>query len=428
MPDSLRPHHTHQYVDLHALLTPVTKASLDLKPAAAHETIRRALELARGDRPGPVHLQITNEDARLAATDIRASSPPLTRRAPDADISPLHDLIASSRRPIILAGLGLEPERPYAALRRLAESASAPVIVTPKAKGALPDDHPLAAGTIGLTRTDPVYDILNEADLVLAVGFDIVELVKPWEHSAPLVWIANWENRDPVLNPVAQFNKSISETLNALADAHWHTAEEWGQRRVAKPRAQFASRDLPAAAEGRVLPQTVLRVLQEAAPRDAILTTDVGSHKIFFSLNWQTYTPNSFFVSNGLSTMGFALPAALAARLAQPERRVICTVGDAGLAMVMGELGVLRRLGGRDCVVVFNDAALDLIRAQQTRAGKPVYGTEFVNPSFVDIARAYGLAAWRVTNESECAAAVREALVLDAPSLIEVLTDARGYW
>ena len=132
--------------------------------------------------------------------------PRLTRKK----IARARDLISGASRPVILAGLGLEPEAPYDALRTLVEAANAPVIVSPKGKGALPDDHPLSAGVIGLTRSDPVYEILDEADCVIAVGFDVVELVKPFSlplvgedetgegtANAPLIWIANWPNRGP---------------------------------------------------------------------------------------------------------------------------------------------------------------------------------------------------------------------------------------
>src|SRR5262249_40564523 len=147
----------------------------------------------------PVHLQISSDDAAQTvgpqqAVDLPASPPP----AP-ADYAAARALLAQARRPAIVAGLGLEPERPYDELRQLAEATGAPPLTTPKSKGALPDDHPLAAGTIGLTRADPAYAILDEADCVLAVGFDVVELVKPWDQPAPLIWLAPWANADPEL-------------------------------------------------------------------------------------------------------------------------------------------------------------------------------------------------------------------------------------
>jgi acetolactate synthase-1/2/3 large subunit len=153
-PDRLLPDYTHQVIDLNALFTPITKRSVKLRPEGARETVRRALDLATAGRPGPVHLQISNDDAE---------------------------------------------EGPYEALRELAEAAGAPVITTPKSKGSLPADHPLAAGTIGLTSRDPAYDILYEANCVVAVGLDVVELVKPWDIRSPLIWVAPWANEDPQL-------------------------------------------------------------------------------------------------------------------------------------------------------------------------------------------------------------------------------------
>ena len=164
-----------------------------------------------------------------------------------------------------------------------------------------------------------------------------------------------------------------------------------------------------------------------AAPANTIVTTDVGSHKILACLTWQTFAPNSFFVSNGLSCMGFSLPTAIAASMLHPERPVLCLIGDAGLLMAMGELGVLARLGTQVIVVVMNDGALDLIRAQQLKANKPVYGTEFNNPDFVRIAEAFGIRAVRVTEQERLGVNVTAALARQGPTLIEAMIDPVSY-
>ena len=248
IPDSLIRHQPHQYVDLAALFAPITKASIKLlgpsvseglEPEGAAETVRRALELTRHGKPGPVHLQVSNEAAGQPlrpytgppvpqwrrgkpAASVSGTTAPATRGiapAPDwvAEFATARKLIERSHRPAIVAGLGLEPERPYELLRRLAEAAGAPVISTPKGKGSLPDDHPLAGGTIGMTRSDPAYKILDEADCILAVGFDAVELVKPWDQAAPLIWIANWENREPVL-PESEGERRVRGTHEPSLD------------------------------------------------------------------------------------------------------------------------------------------------------------------------------------------------------------------
>lgn len=432
IPDNLLSIQPHQFVDLASLFAPITKASIKLEPEGTAETVRRALELTCTGKPGPVHLQVSNAAARrpaVAGGETASPTPPDIARGMNSErqFAESRRLIASSRRPAIVAGLGLEPERPYEALRQLTEAAGAPVVSTPKAKGSLPDDHPLPGGTIGLTRNDPAYKILDEADCILAVGFDVVELVKPWDQPAPLIWIAPWENRGPALPARAEFIGPMRPVLTELSSAGWRPAPDWGERRVRESRRELASEQLPAPAPGRLLPQTVLQALRQVAPRDSIVTTDVGSHKILSCLTWPSYTPNSFLVSNGLSTMGFGLPAAIAASMVDPPRRVICITGDAGLLMVLGELGVLARLRTPVLVVVLNDGALDLIRSQQLRAGKRAYGTEFADPDFVQIGEAYGIRASRVSDEEQLSKQILAAFEARGPALLEAMIDPAGY-
>jgi acetolactate synthase-1/2/3 large subunit len=328
---------------------------------------------------------------------------------------------------VIVAGVGLEPEQPYAALCELAESTGAPVIVTPKAKGALPADHPLAAGVIGLTRSDPAYELLDEADAIIAVGLDVVELVKPWQQPQPLVWLAPWPNVEPRLAAVAELVGPLAANLRQLADSAINADPSWGAMRVARLHQALSARPLPAAAAGRLRPQQVLQSLRQFAPRDLLVATDVGSHKILAGLTWPALAPNRYLVSNGLSCMGYALPAAIAASLALDRQPTVALTGDAGLAMVMGELALIHELQTPVIVLVFNDAALDLIRSAQVRARRPAFGTEFSNPDFVQVAAAYGIEGERVQDEAGCAAAVERALAAGRPYLIEALIDPVSY-
>jgi acetolactate synthase-1/2/3 large subunit len=437
-PDALLPDYTHQVLDLHAIFAPITKRTIKVTAQNVATEIPQILALATDGRPGPIHLQISNEEAALGIGDRGSGTgdwgssrrSPITKWAlcaiPDPR-SPIPNPLLSARRPVIITGVGLEPEGPYDALRELAEAANAPVIVTPKAKGALPDDHPLSAGTIGLTRTDPVYEILDEADCVVAVGFDVVELVKEWQHPAPLIWIAPWANEDPVLPAAVEWVGPMTPILRQLSDAEFNTDPAWGEARVAAFRAKLAARPLPIPADGRLLPQTVLETMRRHADRNTLLAVDVGSHKIFSSLEWPTLSPNRFLVSNGLSCMGFALPSALGASLALDGAPTLCLIGDGGLAMCLGELGVLARLGLPVTVVVLVDGAIDLIRSAQIRSRRPVHGTEFPPPDFSRIAEAYGIHAVRVCDEASCDAALQQALASGRPALIEVMLDPVGY-
>jgi acetolactate synthase-1/2/3 large subunit len=422
--------HTHQVVDLEALFKPITKATIALKPRDTAATLRKAIGLAAWARPGPVNIRISSDDA---ARGIEAPDEVVTMQGqpwsptevlPEAELDEACKLFSQSKRPVIVAGLGLEPERPYSELRRLAETSQTPVIVTPKAKGAVPDDHPLFAGTIGLTRTDPVYEVLEEADFVLLVGLDVVELVKPWQHASPTVWLAPWTNHDPVLPAEVAIVAPMRTVLERLAEIHVSIEEDWGTKRVSSHR---RNQRVVGSSSGTLTPQSVLHVLRDNLPPGAFLTTDVGSHKIFYSLEWPSFLPNRFLVSNGLSSMGYGLPAAIAVSLFQNTDPVVCTTGDAGLVMNLGELNTLARLNAPVTVVVFKDNALDLIRSHQNRAGKPTFGTEFAAPDFVGIAEAHGIRAFRARDEETLAETLRQSVNSKRPRLIEVEIDPSTY-
>ncbi len=432
-PDALLPDYTHQVIDLHALYRPITKGTFQLTADNAAATIAAAIALTQEGRPGPVHLQVSNEEAGQEAqgtSDETGESVHATRNTQHATeilVQRARHLLTQARRPVIVAGVGLEPEGPYRALQALAEAANAPVIVTPKVKGALSDRHRLAAGTIGLTRIDAVYKILEEADCVIAVGFDVVELVKPWQVNVPLIWVAPWANEDPVLPAAVALVGPMTPVLQQLADSNFATAVDWGHQRVATLRQTLAARLQPEPVPGHLSPQTLLQSLRRLLPDEALMAVDVGSHKIFSALEWPTYVPNRFSLSNGLSSMGFALPSAIGASIALGGVPTVCLTGDAGMAMVMGELGVLAELQLPIIVVVLNDGAIDLIRSHQVRSGKPVYGTEFTSPNFSQIAAAYGLASSRVNSAEGLDAAIAAALSTKRPVVIEVMLDPKGY-
>lgn len=432
-PGGVRTAHTHQSLDLETMFGPIVKGSFTLSQQEPELAVREALATALSGRPGPVHLALSNEQAGARAKAGQDKNQPGSGGEP-ASNTPLTtqmqravEALRGCHRPLLLVGLGVEPEAPYREIQTLAEALSAPVLVTPKAKGALAEDHPLAGGTLGLTRTDPAYQLLEEADCLLAVGFDVVELVRPWEHTGQLIWIAPWVNRDPALPAAASFVGPMAPTLRQLSETRVPADPSWGADRVAQHLARHAPDLTPEPAPGRLHPRQVLRALREALPPEAPITTDVGSHKILFSLEWPAYHPNRFLVSNGLSSMGYALPAAIAARLALPGLPVACTVGDAGLAMSLGDLGLLRELGGRLVILVFRDGALDLIRSHQQRAGHPAFGTEFEPPDFVRIARAYGLQAGRADSPTSLHNLLDQALMAESPTLIETVIDPAGY-
>jgi acetolactate synthase-1/2/3 large subunit len=419
--------HTHQVLDLQRCFRPVTKFTAVLEAEDAPATIQSALSQLTSGRPGPVHLGLCS---RVASAEAGARADK-AQTSPNVDITPyvtaINETLSTSARPVIVVGLGLEPERPYVEIQALSEAINAPVIDTPKSKGCIPANHPLFAGTVGLTVNDPVYELLDEADYIIAVGFDVVELVKPWSQDAPLVWIAPWQNNDPHIAAVHEYIGEMAPLLRSLAGRVSSRVDaSWGSARVARFRSRQEQKLVPQAAPGRINPQDVLRIIRDHTADEVIITTDVGSHKIFTALNWQARAPNRYFVSNGLSAMGFGLPAAIAAaRIARQP--TICITGDAGLAMVLGELSLAVEMNLPVIIVMMNDNALDLIRSAQRRRGKRVYGTTFTNPDYSLIAAGYGLNYHRVTDIHSCKTALQSALAASGPSLIDIQIEPSAY-
>jgi len=219
----------------------------------------------------------------------------------------------------------------------------------------------------------------------------------------------------------------MTATLMQLADSEFRTDGQWGESRVRAFHAQLAALPLPSSRPGHLLPQQMLVSMRRHLSRNTLLAVDVGSHKIFGSLEWPTLTPNSFALSNGLSCMGFGLPAAIGTALARPDEFAACLIGDGGMLMCLGELAVLARLNLPVVVVVAVDNAIDLIRSHQIRQGKEPFGTEFPAPDFCKIAAGYDIAAARVTTPEECDEALARAAAARAPFLIEAIIDPVGY-
>lgn len=419
--------HTHQVLDLQACFRPIVKFTAEVDPETAAETIQFALTQLMSGRPGPVHLGLCN---RVALSEINIATAPENRvpnHDPVSHAAEIKKRLSKSVRPAIVVGVGVEPQGPYGEIQALAEALDAIVIDTPKSKGSMPHNHPLFVGTIGLTSSDPAYDLLDAADGIIAIGFDAAELVKPWSQSAPLIWIAAWQNVDPHIPSAYEYVGEMAPLLGILADS-WasQAASDWGAWRVAEFRSRQEAKPVPQAAPGLISPQDLLRVLRDHTADNVVVTTDVGSHKIFTALSWPAQTPNRYFVSNGLSAMGFGVPAAIAAARIT-RQHTICITGDAGLAMVMGELSLAVDMNLPVVVVVMNDSALELIRTAQQKRDKPVFGTIFTNPDYRLISAGYRLNYHRVDDVESCKMALRAAAAQSGPTLIDVQIDPTTY-
>jgi acetolactate synthase-1/2/3 large subunit len=297
-------------------------------------------------------------------------------------------------------------------------------MVGPKAKGIFREDHPLFLGTIEGLGTAYLYDYVDTCDLVLMVGFDPVEFDRDWTAKAAIVHVGPLPNDDRYYGSEVEVVGRVDEALERLLLA-------------ASPEPKLPLEDLRAfrdAFTARVQPQRdrltaqqVLAELRAALPEDALVSCDVGYNKAVSVQCWPAYRPRTFFLSNGLSSMGYGLTSAIGLKLAHRGRAVACVIGDGGLGMVMAELETAARLELGILVVVLADEALSQIRAGQERRGYPVVGTTFGSVDYIALAGAFGIDGREVTALDEVREAFRDASSLQRPRLVAAHVDPSAY-
>jgi acetolactate synthase-1/2/3 large subunit len=338
-------------------------------------------------------------------------------------------MIAQARRPLAMVGIGLDPIKVQPGLLRWIEATGVPVAVTPKAKGLVPEDHPLFVATsTGMAGDRLFVELLRESDLMVGVGFDPVEAIRPFYVERPLLSIAQYSLADRQFAPDLELVGDVGTTLEALrAEVTVH--HTWSRDALAAFRQRLAASLTPEADASPLglSPAQLCRRLRRLVPRETILTVDTGAHKLLFGQAWPSYEPLTYLVSHGLSTMGYALPAAMAAKLEHPQRPVVAVMGDGGLAMVLPELETAARLGLAIVVLVLDDRSLYLIRMHQERRGFPAGGVDFGAIDFAGIAPGFGARGIHATTWTEFDAAVTGALHADRPTVIQVPVDPADY-
>ncbi len=426
---------SHQVMDVVAMFRPVTKwATSILHPHNVPEIVRKAVRLARSEKPGACHIELPEDVAKM---DVEAEPmTPHRYRRPVAEpeqIEVAFEMLRNARRPIILAGNGCIRRRASAELRRFCETTGIGVINTFMAKGCVDMDADYCLFTIGLQARDVVACALDASDLVITIGYDMVEY-------HPTLWNAKKDKRiihadflpaeiDEHYHPELELIGDLAHTLAALnADVDAIGPMVRDHSRQANTR-YLMQQELNAHADdethGLIRPQKVLWDVRRAMGAEDILLSDVGAHKMWIARHYQCHEPNTCLIPNGFCSMGFALPGAIAASLVHPNRRILSICGDAGFLMNVQEMETAKRLGSNIVVMVWEDHAYGLIAwKQQNQFGRH---TElgFGNPDWMLLAESFGWSGHHVENSSDVGGALEAAFAEDGPSLIVLPIDYR---
>lgn len=416
-----------QRLDQLAVYAPVVKWNTTIQAKAVRQQIRRAMRITRGAPPGPVHFDLP-QNQTTAEADVKDHEadliPTVFHPGPDkGDLLEPLEMLAQAKRPIILAGLGVFWDRASEELVRFAERLGAPVLVTSKCKGTIPEDHPLRAGCIigGLIERKLVF----EADLIITVGLETIELQpKPWPYSLPVLALSTHSMTDALVPAKLEVVCDLRVLLARLAE--WAPERgSWGEAAARTFRLDVAAAlDTPARG---LSPQRAIEAARAALPRDTIATCDAGASRLLVVQKWLSYGPRQFLTSNGLGTMGYAIPGAMAAKMAYPERPVVAFTGDGGCLMAVAELQTAQRENLPIIVVVLDDEEIGLIRVKQELKGIPMHGVQIGGVDWAKVAGGLGAEGVVVDSENGLQDALRTAVASGKTTVIGVRIDPSGY-
>jgi acetolactate synthase I/II/III large subunit len=423
---------SHQYIDVMSMFKPVTKWSASIpKAEVIPEAVRKAFKIAQTEKPGATHLELPEDVAEEQIGDASQLQPlfvqaPVMPEPSPAQVARAVRTISGAQRPVILAGNGVIRSRAHEAVRQFARRMHIPVLHTFMAKGTLPDSEPLSLYTIGLLARDYTTAVMEQADVVIAIGYDFVEY-------APCFWNPHRDKRIVHIDgSPAEVDEHYIVEVGLLGDLR-HSLDLIG---AAVPPFDLSwpslsrkivldgfEAELAGSPSWPLRPQHLMRELRAALRPDDLVVCDVGAHKLWMARMFPCEVPNSCIISNGFAAMGIAVPGAIAARLSFPERRVVAVTGDGGFLMNSQELETAVRLALPLVVLVWRDNGYGVIRwKQQLRFGR-TSAVEFGNPDLVQYASSFGAIGYRVAEPSELRPVLEKALKSKVPAVIDCPVD-----
>ena len=424
--------YTHQVMDHQAVFAPITKATFCLTADGADIIADKAVSIATDGRSGPVHI-----DVPISVADAKPGVIELKRRKVPGKVIPTGEefetarcWLATAKRPVMIIGLDAIKDQAAENIQAFCEKHSIPFITTYKAKGLISEDHPLCLGGAGLSPLNDatLVPFVQQADLVICAGYDPIEMRTGWRdvwdvEAINVIDICAEVNTHYMHQSGLHFVADVGLTLSALSigvDAR----ATWGNGEITavqmKLENDFGAEDIWG-------PGVIIDTCRDVLPRNTIATVDSGAHRILLSQKWQCYQPRGLLQSSALCTMGCAVPLAMGASLASPERPVISFSGDAGMLMVTGELSTASELGLKTIFVVFVDACLTLIEIKQRGRQLKNAGVEFGRHDFAALASAFGGVGHEVSSKEELVSALNTARTADTFTVIAAVIDRGAY-
>jgi acetolactate synthase-1/2/3 large subunit len=422
---------SHQYLDLVAMFAPVTKWNAQIvRPSNTAEIVRKAFKIAQSEKPGAVHIDLPENIAAMPVT-----GEPLEKDSREKTYASFRSLgkaavaISKSKNPLILVGNGAIRANASEALTEFATRMNIPVVNSFMGKGVIPYTHPLALWTVGLQQRDHISCAFDQTDLIIAVGYDLIEYSpKKWnpEGKIPIIHIGATpaeidSSYIPLVEVVGDISDSLTEIMKQADRQGKPTPSAVELRSAIREDYEYYANDdaFP------IKPQKLIYDLRQVMGPEDIVISDVGAHKMWMARHYHGDRPNTCIISNGFAAMGIAMPGAIGAKLVHPDRKVVAVTGDGGFMMNCQELETALRVGTPFVTLIFNDGGYGLIEWKQQNhfgAGESAF-VRFGNPDFVKFAESMGLKGYRVTSAADLIPTLKTALAQDVPTVIDCPVD-----
>jgi len=420
---------TQMVIDHQTLFKPVTKHTFSMQMNNVEKQLIDAVALAKAEVPGPIHIGLPQG---MGDMNVTAAIPSFIEREAisspsDEAISHMKEQFISSKKPLLAVGLTSIRLGLGDLIVKIAEKFDIPVVLTPMAKGLIDEDHRCYAGVLFHALSDIVAITNMQADLVVGIGYDPVEFnYESWMPEVPLVHIdttacdIDKQVYTQILDVLGEPKVALEAllTLDALSF-------DWDMQALQTRREDMFSRFEPK--PGVFGPLSVLKILREILPDDGILTCDVGAHTHLIGQAWKTKHPYGQLMSNGWSSMGFGIPAAMGAKLARPEAPVVCITGDGGYMMMAGEMATAKRIGKNIVFIVLSDTKLELIKLKQLKRGKVTEGTDLSTEQPQIPEYMFGVPVLPADSTESLKSALTEAFASDGPVIVQAIIDPTEY-